>query len=265
MTTPAQPPLLDVENLVVGYGDRTVLDGVSLRLERGEILVVLGASGCGKSTLLRAIVALLDPIGGRVRIDGRDIHAASDSDRERILRDVGMAFQAAALLNSLTVGENVALPIVEHWHLDHDTADMLARVRLARVGLAHAAPLMPSELSGGMRKRAGMARALALEPALLLVDEPSAGLDPVTARGIDDLILSLRDDGIGCVVVTHELGSIEAIADRALMLAGGKVIAEGTLDAVRHDPHPDVQAFFRRQSPARDAADSLLDSLERPA
>lgn len=258
-------PLLQVDDLVVGYGDRTVLDGVSLRLERGEILVVLGASGCGKSTLLRAIVALLDPLAGRVRIEGRDIHAASDSERETILRDVGMAFQAAALLNSLTVGENVALPIVEHWRLDARTADMLARVRLARVGLAHAAGLMPAELSGGMRKRAGMARALALDPALLLIDEPSAGLDPVTARGIDDLILSLRDEGIGCVVVTHELGSIETIADRALMLADGKVIAEGTLDAVRQSPHPAVRAFFRREAPAHDASTSLLERLERPA
>jgi len=262
MTSPA--PLLAVEDLVAGYGERPVLDGVSFVLERGEILVVLGASGSGKSTLLRCIVGLLAPQRGRVLVSGQDMSAAAGAEREAILRSVGMAFQSAALLNSLTVAENVALPIEEHWRLDRPTARMLARLHLSRVGLAGAADVLPSALSGGMRKRAGLARALALDPSLLLFDEPSAGLDPITARGLDDLILGLKARGsLGIVVVTHELGSIHAIADRAIMLSGGRVLAAGTLDEVRAHPAREVQAFFSRETLARTGSASVLDVLER--
>lgn len=253
-------------DLVAGYGDKTILDGVSFAVGAGEIVVVLGGSGSGKSTLLRCIVGLLTPAQGRVAIGGRDIHAADSTERDAILRDVGMAFQSAALLNSLTCADNVALPIEEHWRLDHTTARMVARMRLASVGLADAADKLPSELSGGMRKRAGLARALALDPKLLLFDEPSAGLDPITARELDDLILKLRDrHEMSIVVVTHELGSINAIADRAIMLSQGKVLASGPLDEVRGDPAPEVQAFFRRETLPRDDERSLLDELEKPA
>ncbi len=256
-------PVLAVENVVVGYGEQPILDGISLTVAAGEIVSVLGGSGCGKTTLLRCIVGLLTPWSGRVRIEGRDVNAADEAERETILRDVGLAFQNAALLNSMTVEENVALPVIEHWRVDRETALMVARMRLARVGLGTAAGMMPAELSGGMRKRAGLARAIALEPRLLLFDEPSAGLDPVTARELDDLILSLKAQGkMGIVVVTHELASINVITDRAVMLGGGKVLASGTLDEVRADPDPVVQAFFKREVPPGEARASLVDQLE---
>jgi phospholipid/cholesterol/gamma-HCH transport system ATP-binding protein len=263
MTGAAASPLLAVRDLVAGYGEATVLEGVSLTVEPGEILVVLGSTGSGKSTLLRCIVGLVTPRAGTVHIRGRDVHAASGLEREEILRGVGLAFQEAALLNSMTTAENVALPIVEHWGVDEATALMLARMRLALVGLAGAGDKLPSELSGGMRKRAGIARAIALEPALLLLDEPTAGLDPITARAIDELVLRLRDRGdMGVVAVTHELGSINTIADRALMLAHGRVLAAGTLDEVRSTPDERVQAFFERRLVEREAGQSLVDALE---
>jgi phospholipid/cholesterol/gamma-HCH transport system ATP-binding protein len=256
-------PVLRVENLVVGYGDEVVLDGVSLEAVRGEILVVLGATGSGKSTLLRCVVGLVAPRRGRVLVGGRDLHAASQREREDILRGVGLAFQEAALLNSLTTAENVALPIVEHWGVDEPTALMLARLRLASVGLGGAGDKMPAELSGGMRKRAGIARAIALEPGLLLLDEPSAGLDPTTARALDELILGLRASGdMAIVVVTHELGSINTIADRAVMLAKGAVIAAGGLAEVRASADERVQAFFERRLLREVAGRGLVDELE---
>jgi phospholipid/cholesterol/gamma-HCH transport system ATP-binding protein len=256
-------PELVVDDVVAGYGEQVVLDGVSLTAARGEILVVLGATGSGKSTLLRCMVGLLAPLHGRVLVRGRDVNAASGRAREEILRDVGLAFQDAALLNSLTTAENVALPIVEHWGTDEPTALMLARLRLASVGLAGAGEKMPAELSGGMRKRAGIARAIALEPGLLLLDEPTAGLDPTTARAIDELILGLKARGdMAIVAVTHELGSINTIADRAVMLAKGSVIAAGSLAAVRADPDARVQAFFQRKLLPAAAGRSLADELE---
>jgi phospholipid/cholesterol/gamma-HCH transport system ATP-binding protein len=263
MTRPTSPRLLVVEDLVAGYGEATILDGISLTVDPGEILVVLGATGSGKSTLLRCIVGLVEARAGRVLIGGRDINAAGRDEREEILRGIGLAFQEAALLNSMTTAENVALPIREHWQVDEPTALMLARMRLARVGLAGAGVKMPAELSGGMRKRAGIARAIALEPPLLLLDEPTAGLDPTTARAIDELVLGLKARaGMGIVCVTHELGSINTIADRAVMLAKGTVIASGTLDEVRAAPDPRVQAFFRREIPPESGHKSLVEELE---
>jgi phospholipid/cholesterol/gamma-HCH transport system ATP-binding protein len=256
-------PVLKVEDLVAGYGETTILDGISLTVAPGEILVVLGATGSGKSTLLRCIVGLVEPWAGRVLIENRDINAASSGERDDILRGVGLAFQEAALLNSMTTAENVALPIMEHWQVDEPTALMLARMRLARVGLAGAGNKMPAELSGGMRKRAGIARAIALEPGLLLLDEPTSGLDPTTARAIDELVLGLKARGtMGIVAVTHELGSINTITDRAVMLAKGKVLASGTLDEVRAVPDARVQAFFRRELLPQDERKSLVEELE---
>jgi phospholipid/cholesterol/gamma-HCH transport system ATP-binding protein len=258
--------VLDVQHVVAGYGEQRVLDDVSLTVGRGEIVVVLGGSGSGKSTLLRCIVGLLAPWEGRVLVNGKDVNEAEGRERDAILRDVGMSFQSAALLNSMTVAENVALPIVEHGDADARTALMLARMRLASVGLGAAGDKMPSELSGGMRKRAGLARAMALEPSLLLCDEPSAGLDPITGRELDDLILALKKEGsMAIVVVTHELGSINTIADRAIMLADGKVLAAGPLAQVRADPDERVQAFFNRRTLAERDEHSLLEALERPS
>jgi phospholipid/cholesterol/gamma-HCH transport system ATP-binding protein len=263
MSRAPAPPFLVVENLVAGYGDTMVLHGISFTAAPGEIVVVLGSTGSGKSTLLRCIVGLIAPRGGRVAIGGRDVHAAQGAARDAILRDIGLAFQEAALLNSMTTAENVALPIVEHWEADAETALMLARMRLARVGLTGAGEKMPAELSGGMRKRAGIARALALEPPLLLLDEPTAGLDPVTARAIDELVLGFRARGdMTIVAVTHELGSINTIADRAIMLAHGGVIAAGTLDEVRASTDERVQAFFQRRLLPAGAHASLVETLE---
>jgi phospholipid/cholesterol/gamma-HCH transport system ATP-binding protein len=256
---------LRIDHVVAGYGDAIVLDDVSLTVNAGEIAVVLGATGSGKSTLLRCIVGLVTPRAGRVLIGGRDVHAAAGAARDEILRGVGLAFQEAALLNSMTTVENVALPIVEHWGVDEPTALMLARLRLASVGLAGAGAKLPAELSGGMRKRAGIARAIALEPALLLLDEPTAGLDPITARAIDELVLSLRARArMGIVAVTHEVGSINTIADRAVMLAHGKVIAAGTLAEVRSQPDERVQAFFERRLLPRGEHASIVDALAWP-
>jgi len=255
--------LLVVDDVVAGYGEKRVLDGISFAVDPGEILVVLGGSGSGKSTILRCIVGLLPPTSGRVLVRGRDVNQATGAERDEILKDIGMAFQNAALLNSMSVADNVALPLLEHRHLDPDTALMLARMQLARVGLEHAGDKLPSELSGGMRKRAGLARALVLEPHLLLFDEPSAGLDPITARELDELILSLKErKDMGIVVVTHELGSINTIADRAVMLGGGKLIAAGTLAEVKANPDPRVQAFFKRETLPQERHKTLVDELE---
>jgi phospholipid/cholesterol/gamma-HCH transport system ATP-binding protein len=251
-----------VENLVARYGNRTILDGVSCSARRGEITVILGGSGSGKTTLLRHIVGLLTPAAGRVLIDGRDIHRASEEEQEAILRNVGMSFQGGALFNSMTLEENIALPVVEHAHVDRDTARTLARMKLALVGLERAAQSLPSEISGGMKKRAAVARALALDPALLLFDELSAGLDPVTARELDELVLRLKAQlDVAIVVVTHELSSIQVIADRAVMLYAGKVLAAGTLDEVRSLDHPQVRAFFDRQPRSTAVQHGLLDAL----
>jgi phospholipid/cholesterol/gamma-HCH transport system ATP-binding protein len=242
--------LIKVENMVVRYGEHTVLNGVDVSLVRGEILVILGGSGSGKSTLLRHMVGLRAPEEGRVMMFGRDLYALEEEEREDTLKRIGMLFQSAALFNSLTLEENIALPLIEHRGVAPEVAAVIARMKLAMVGLENAARLLPAEISGGMKKRAGLARALALDPEVLLFDEPSAGLDPVTARALDDLILDLRARlGVGVVVVTHELGSINAIADHVIMVDHGKVIAEGPLADVRAMENPVVHAFFAREAP----------------
>jgi len=263
MTRESQAPLLVVEDLIVAYGNQPVLEGVSLTARRGEISAVIGSSGSGKSTLLRCIVGLLSLRMGRILIGGRDLSTAPNDERESILRTVGFAFQNAALLNSMTTGENVALPIVEAWGTDEATALMLARIRLASVGLVGVADRMPNELSPEMRKRAGIARALALDPPLLLLDEPTTGLDPTAARALDEVVLGLKrrsDNAI--VVVSHDVDSITTIADRVIILADGKVLAAGTLNDVRANPHELVQAFFHRSLLRPDSHSSLLDQLE---
>ena len=240
-------PLLEVRGLVARYGERTILNGVDLTVGPGEIRVVLGGSGCGKSTLLKHCIGLLQPAAGSVRLLGEDLTAVEGAARERLLTRIGVLFQYGALLGSLTVGENVALPLREHTELPEPIVREIVRLKLAQVELAHAENLLPSELSGGMRKRAALARAMALDPQLIFCDEPSAGLDPLTSAELDELLLRLRDRfGMSLVVVTHELASIEKISDRVLMLSGGKAIADGTLAEVKAAPHPESQAFFGR-------------------
>ncbi|MBI4575915.1 MAG: ATP-binding cassette domain-containing protein [Planctomycetes bacterium] len=239
-------PAVAARALVVRYGDRAVLDGVDVEVPRGAITVVLGGSGCGKSTLLRALTGLARPAGGEVRVLGVDLATADEDAVDSVRRRIGVAFQAGALLGSLTVAENVALPLREAG-VDEEAIGVIVRMKLALVGLAEAAGRRPAELSGGMVKRAGLARALALDPELVFCDEPSAGLDPVTAAGLDALLIRIqRSLGATLVVVTHELASIHAIADRAVMLHGGRILAQGTLAEVREAPDPRVRAFFDR-------------------
>lgn len=262
MSTSMDIPYVQVENLVARYGTRTILDGVSMTARRGEITVILGGSGCGKSTLLRHIVGLLTPASGRVLINGRDVHRVPEDEQEAILCNLGMSFQAGALFNSMTLEENVALPIIEHAGADDATAKTLARMKLSLVGLGQAAHLLPAEISGGMKKRAAVARALALDPQLLLFDELSAGLDPVTARELDELILRLKIQlGVVIVIVTHELSSIQMIADQAVMLHAGKVIAAGPLAEVQALDQPQVRAFFDRQPRPVTMQQGLLQAL----
>jgi len=255
--------VLVVEGLVAGYGERTILDGVSLRVAPGEIRVVLGGSGSGKSTLLKHCIGLLEPTRGSVRVLGQALHGLEGAERVALLRRIGVLFQSGALLGSITVGENVALPLREHTDLPEPVIGELVAIKLAGVEMSHAVNLLPGELSGGMRKRAALARAMALDPELLFCDEPSAGLDPLTSAELDELILRLRDRfGMAIVVVTHELASIERVADRAIMLSGGKALADGTLDEIKGSDQAEIRAFFQRIAAGelRGAA-SALDAL----
>ena len=248
----AAGPMIAVEGLSIGYGEKIILSGVSFEVRRGEVFVILGGSGCGKSSLLKNLIGLRRPLAGRVLIGGRDVAAAEGKERRNLLRSFGVMYQHGALFGSLTVHENVRLPLDEFTDLSPFQRDVLALTKLRMVGLAAAGRRMPSELSGGMKKRAAIARALALDPPLVFLDEPSAGLDPVSSAGLDAVILDLaRNFGITFVVVTHELLSIFAIADRCVMLdaSRGTLVAEGRpreLSETSIDPA--VLRFFRREA-----------------
>ena len=234
--------------LTTQFGGRTVLDGVDLAIRRGEVMVIMGPSGCGKTTLLRNLCGLLAPELGTVSVCGHDIYAASPELLQHLRLRTGLSFQGGALLGSLTVLENVALPLRENTALCERVIVETARMKLDMVGLLHAADLLPSSLSGGMRKRAAIARAIALDPDIVYFDEPSAGLDPITAAEVDNLIQKLnRVFGITMVVVTHDLASAHAIADRIVVLLDGKVAALGSRDQVWSDPNPRLRDFIERR------------------
>ena len=258
---------VEVEQLVARYGPRTILKGVDLRVEPGEVRVVLGGSGSGKSTLLKHVIGLLPPAEGVVRLLGVDLKTADEPERNAVLSRIGMLFQGGALLNSLTVAENVALPLKSNSDLPPAVIREIVRMKLALVDLSHAIDLFPPELSGGMKKRAALARAMAFDPEILFCDEPSAGLDPITAADLDRLLLGLRDRfGMAMVVVTHELASVQTIADRVTMLDHGKVLVDGTLDEARRVDHPWVRSFFDRVGRSDDAMGaSVYDQLMQGA
>ena len=240
-------PMVRARGLRVRYGSREVLRGLDLDVYREETLVILGPSGCGKSTLLRQLEALERPTSGSVTIGGVDVLKASRRELEKVRRMMGVSFQSAAMFNSMTVGDNVALPLREHTDLADSTIRLMTRMKLQQVGLSGVEDLYPAQLSGGMRKRASLARALALDPEILFFDEPSAGLDPIIGAGIDQLILRLKEVfRMTMIIVTHEMQSAFLIADRMCMLDRGRILAVGTAEQIRKHPHPRVQQFLQR-------------------
>ena len=235
------------------FGERTVLDGVDLAIRRGEVFVIMGPSGCGKTTLLRHLCGMLPPTLGSVFVGGHDLYTASPELMHLLRLRTGLSFQGGALLGSLTLLENVALPLRENTDLPERVVLETARMKLDMVGLLHAADLLPSSLSGGMKKRAAIARAIALDPDIVYFDEPSAGLDPITAAEVDNLIKKLNKVfGITMVVVTHDLPSAYEIADRIVVLLDGRVAALGPRDRVWHDPNPRIRDFIERRLPAEE-------------
>ena len=247
-TLPSAVPAIEVEHLACAYDDRVILQDVTFTVRRGEIFFIVGGSGCGKTTLLRHLVGLRPPLRGAVKFLGRPFTEADAAQRREQLKTFGMLFQGGALWSSLTLLENVALPLEEHTTLPRAEINALAAFRLAQVGLKGFEGYYPSEISGGMKKRAGLARALALDPAIVFFDEPSAGLDPVTARNLDELVREVRDTfGTTIVIVSHELRSIYGLADRLIMLdrdAQG-IIAEGRpAELAAASPNPAVREFL---------------------
>ncbi len=240
--------MIVVKDLITYFDDRRILDNINVRVCKGEVLVVLGGSGCGKTTLLRHLIGLLQPRSGHIYIKGQDITQLEEEALNNIRKKMGMLFQGAALFNSMTLGDNVALPLREHTKLAEPTIKIMTRIKLGLVGLAGFGDFKPAQLSGGMKKRAGLARALAMDPEILFFDEPSAGLDPIIAAEIDELILKLkRAFRMTMVIVTHELASAFLVADRILMLDAGQVIATGTPEELKSNPNPRVQQFLNRE------------------
>jgi phospholipid/cholesterol/gamma-HCH transport system ATP-binding protein len=259
MSANAPSPIIVVDDVTIAYGATVIQKDISFEVKRGEVFVILGGSGCGKSSLLKNMIGLYRPTKGRILIEGEDIVTAEGEERLRFFRRFGVMYQSGALFGSMTVLENVCLPLDEFTDLGGAEKELIAAAKLNLVGLLPAAARKPAALSGGMQKRAGIARAMALDPGILFLDEPSAGLDPITSAGLDKTIRELSQGlGITFVVVTHELQSIYAIADRCIMLDARTktMIAEGKPADLRdHSEDPYVRQFFLRQAEAAPPAE----------
>lgn len=262
-------PVITVENVVQQYGDRRVLDGLSFQVHPGDVLVVMGGSGCGKSTVLRLMIGSMTPTSGSIRLFGQEIVGATAATMSAVRQRFGVLFQSGALLQSLTVGENVALPLLDRG-VDAELVEIVVKLKLELVGLTGFEKLKPAEISGGMKKRVGLARALALDPELLFSDEPTAGLDPIMTAVVDKLTLDLtRNLGMTAVVVTHDMTSAFRIATRMIMLGTGptqgKIIASGTPDEIRRHPDPQVQQFINGEPdgpvPLKISKNAYIESL----
>jgi len=239
---------ISIRDLHVSYGEREILHGVSFEVPAGQTVVILGGSGSGKSTLLRTLVGLESPTSGEIIIRGKNLSHLSTTEWRELRQHMGISFQSGALFGSMTVGENVALPLHEHTQLDPSTIEIMVRLKLEEVGLSGYENYMPAQLSGGMKKRAAVARATAMDPEILFFDEPSAGLDPIIAAGIDQLLLRLKEAfGITIIVVTHELASAFLIADRMVLLDKGHIVANGTPAELQASTHPRVRQFLDRR------------------
>ncbi|HEY4906326.1 MAG TPA: ATP-binding cassette domain-containing protein [Candidatus Acidoferrum sp.] len=263
-------PMVSLRDLHVSYGDREILHGISFDVKRGETMVILGGSGSGKSTLLRTLVGLERASSGEVWIQGKNIADISQDEMDEIRKHIGMSFQGSALFGSMTVGDNVALPLREHTKLEDSTIEIMLRLKLEQVGLAGFEYYMPSQLSGGMMKRAAVARAMAMDPEILFFDEPSAGLDPIIAAGIDQLILELKKAfRMTIIIVTHELASAFLIADRMVLIDKGNVVAIGTTEEMRKSTQPRVRQFLDRVAEPEVAREldylQMLTEDRRPA
>jgi len=266
MSTSPQLPALEVKNLTRRFGERTILDHLSFKLLPGETLVIMGGSGCGKSTLLRHLVGLMQPDEGEIFILGKEITQMNEEQLNLVRTKIGLLFQSGALFNSLTVGENIAMPILESSYVNPSIADLVVKMKLELVGLTGFEHLKPAQLSGGMKKRVGLARALATDPQILFCDEPTAGLDPVMTAVVDTLISDLTKKlGITAVVVTHDMTSAFRIASQMIMLFQGRIIAQGTPDEIRNNPDPVLRQFVNGEAdgpiPLRLSKDDYLKRL----
>lgn len=258
---------IKVDNLISHYGDREILKNISLEVQQGEIVVIMGGSGSGKSTFLRSLLGLKKATSGEVRLLGKDIMRLNESEMYAMRKNMGVSFQGGALFNSLTVGENVRLPLREHTTLDEATINIMSRLKLEVVNLSGFEDLKPAELSGGMIKRAALARAIVMDPKLLFFDEPSAGLDPVASAELDELILSLRDAmQMTIVVVTHELESAYKIADKITVLDQGEILMTGSVAEVRNSSNQRIQSLLQRQARHEEVnAEEYINRLTREA